>query len=91
MTLTADWDFTPLLTGALNYGGFSAEDTAQALSDVRQRGDDAALIDLFDTQVPLLLIGAQVDDVVVGRRAVAGLTPLPHAPYGDPAQWGASA
>ena len=91
VTLTADWDFTPLLTGALNYGGFSAEDTAQALSDVRQRGDDAALIDLFDTQVPLLLIGAQVDDVVVGRRAVAGLTPLPHAPYGDPAQWGASA
>lgn len=89
VTLTADWDLSPLLTGALNYGGFSSADTAAALTQVQAGGDagESALIALFDQQAPLLLLGVQVDETVLGRQAIANLTPLPHQPYGDAAQW----
>ena len=93
--LHADWDLSALIGtgGALNYGGFSDEDTDELLqSYIAAQGDarNTALTDLcrnFQTQQPIVPVCFKAVSVLVTKQAVEQITPTASNPFYQMENW----
>lgn len=91
--LTGDFDCTPLLAGALNYGGYAGEELLAAMSDRRAaQGEDrdeaaARLWRLFAQEVPIAPLCFKRGSVLVRWGMVTNLRPTRSDPFYRMEDW----
>lgn len=89
VALTADFDLAPLLSqdGALNYGGYSSEETAALLTRLRAATEDdltsaaGAFLEQFRTDMPLAPLCFKSHAVLTQWGSLSGLTPTRQNPF----------
>lgn len=89
VTLTADFDLSPLLgkNGVLNYGGYDSPETEILLEQLRAAQGATrttaafALLDRFQSEVPLAPICFKSHCILTQWRVVSGLEPTRQNPF----------
>lgn len=89
VTLTADFDLTPLLgrDGSLNYGGYANAETEALTEALRAAAEEerpraaAALLDLFQADAPLAPLCFKSHSVLTQWQAVPGMEPTRQNPF----------
>jgi len=94
--LTADFDFSALLTGGLSYGASPGEELLAALNACRgavntaRPGAAQALWDVFTAQVPFAPLCFKSNTLLARWGMVQGLAPQPGAPFAGIENWSTS-
>lgn len=91
VTLTADFDLTPLLSkdGALNYGGFFDGELEALLLSLRMAGEDSrsqaagAFLEQFQADAPFAPLCFKNHAVLTRWGSVSGLSPTRQNPFYD--------
>lgn len=91
--LTADFDLRPLLSsgGSLNYGGYSSEAMASAITAYRSGDDVTGFYQTFLSEMPVVPIAFECGQMIIRKGLIDNYAPSPYNAFANLETWTSNA
>ena len=91
--LTADFDLRPMLSsgGSLNYGGYSSEAMASAITAYRSGDDVTGFYQTFLSEMPVVPIAFECGQMIIRKGLIDNYAPSPYNAFANLETWTSNA